>query len=187
MSSRDLDRRTTDAARTVGGGRHRAEISRVGCPVVIRRSRPEEQAFRTSTWPGRRHASLVSTSHPSSSKAETVSSTVTRISGREASVSVNWPSTPSANTPDRNRCRQVSSISSPPVRTAGIRNSVGIGARERRSEFFGIGDARCVLWHKVLELRADDFVFALGRSGIQLLQPAGEVVGNAGRPRCPDG
>ena len=69
----------------VNGGRQRATTSSVGSPVVTSRSRPEEHASRTITCPGRRHASLVSTSHPSVSKAALVSSTVTRMSGREVS------------------------------------------------------------------------------------------------------
>ena len=130
MSKRDLERRTTDAARPTGGGRQRARISRVGPPVVISRSRPEEQASRTTTWPGRRHASLVRTSHPRVSNAATVSSTVTRTSGPEASAGVNWPPTPSSNTPDKNRCRQLSSICSPAdLNTARIRTRRGRGSR----------------------------------------------------------
>ena len=130
MSKRALDRRTTDAARPAGGGRHLARISRDGCLVVISRSRPEEQASRTTTWPGRRQASLVRISHPRVSNAATLSSTVTRMSGREASACVEWPPTPSSNTPDKNRCRQLSSICSPAdLNTARIRTRRGRGSR----------------------------------------------------------
>ena len=55
MRSRDLDRRTAEAARPFNGAPAGNDVQR-RLPVVTSRSRPEEHASRTITCPGRRHA-----------------------------------------------------------------------------------------------------------------------------------